>query len=518
MKLRKLVSVTLALLVVSLLPVSVLAVDNSTDGETIKGPIDANTGSNVTVESTGSVETNKGTIATNEGTVGAYTDDAKTTPDPKTGNFGTVKTNEGTVLINQKNGTVETNKGTVLFNQEKGTVETNAMTGTIGTNKGTVGKEDEDGNVVDGSGNNGVIRVNEGHVLTNNNDSFVITNAEDGIIDTNNGFVGARNDVGDPILDPKDGTGNFGDIGVNNGRITINGEKATVDTNSLIVSINNGKVTTNKGGVVENNGDVGTNYGEVWHNYGKVETNTIDGVVLNETDENGVTGEVKTNYGTIATPNEDGYKVQYGVQVKNTDGGAGTQLLQAVENTILKLAELFQRDGFELVGYEDVTPPPVGEVAEYSLTSDPDTDTDTEFKATRPSILSLIWKAIAKPSGGSDGGDEPTSSGNTGRMNPPVLSSLSADKVSVGALIRCGKVIFKIIEVNDDSIRVATVDTLSQRNQEDMMGYLKQYLSADQIAKFIGQPELLDADEIAQFFKDNKAHIAFYAAKDLFEA
>ena len=579
MKLRKLLSITLALLLVlSLLPVGALA-DTVPDNYTEHA--DNSVGHGDTMNNNyATISINQGTITNNGGADGSapsalvYQNDG-TIVNNYAGvgeNNVTIETNKGTVGIEDADGnvvdisgnfgTVETNEGKVLINQKDGTVETNTLTGTIETNKGTVGKKGEDGNVVGGSGNNGVIRVNEGHVLTNNFDGIVITNTKDGTIDTNNGFVGARNDANEPLFNS--GTGNFGFIDVNNGKITINGENATVDTNNFVVYENNGDIGTNNGGVeynygdivtnngsvYENDGDIDTNnflvefnYGgidtnsyEVWYNYGTVETNTIYGIVWNETDTNGVTGEVKTNYGTMLTPTEDdggvdgvNYKVQYGVQVQNTDGGTGNTLLQAVKNTILELAELFQRDGYELVGYEDVTPTSIEEYpddipAEFSLPSEPDPDTDTpelsatDFQAKRPSILSLIWKAITKPSGGSDGGAEPTSSGNTGRISPPVLSSLSADKVSVGALIRCGKVIFKIIEVNDDSIRVATVETLSKQNQEDMMGYLKQYLSAAQIAKFIGEPELLDADEIAQFFKDNRAHIAFYAAKDLFEA
>ena len=45
--------------------------------------------------------------------------------------------------------------------------------------------------------------------------------------------------------------------------------------------------------------------------------------------------------------------------------------------------------------------------------------------------------------------------------------------------------------MNDDSIRVATVSKLSEQALADMLGFLKQHLSDAQIAKFIGEPELL---------------------------
>ena len=571
MKMKRLLASVLALLlVVSLLPIGAMAAVDTKAGQTVdeiksgdtmnnnKGTVTTNNGNlnhnllggevvtnnkDITTNHTGgTVKTNasNGTITENWGTVNDNSGSIKTNEaNPKEGKAGVVVvnnnsigTNKGTVETNAEGGKIETNNGTVGKKDDNGnavagtgnngTIETN--NGTVITNNetGTVGEKDENGNAVAGTGNNGTIETNNGTVISNNEDGTVVTNAKGGEIETNNGTVGVvdeyettPNGYGKPI--PEDGTGNFGNIDINNGSLIVNHEDATV-------GINNGDIELNYGDIDTNNDYV------VW-NYGTVETNTIDGTVWNETtqDQNGqnVTGTVTNNYGTMITNtgkvDEDGrsiYKTEYGVQVQNTDGGAGTKLLQAVENTIVKLADLFKRDGYELVGYNDITPEPEypdedwdGPV-EYALNNNPSAQelSATEFHATRPSILSLIWKAIVKPAApsGSSGEPEP----KTVQNNIP--TTLSADQVKVGAYVRQGNLLFRIIEVNDDYIRVATVPKLSEQDLADMLGFLKQHLSDAQIAKINGEPALLEQELVTYFFGGTFEHISFYAAPDLF--
>ena len=481
------------------------------------GTVTTNNGSMDYNDATGTIETNNYQVMCNEGTVETNAKGGKIED-----NSGTVETNNGSMDYNHATGIIETNKGEVLENGIGSTVETNAKGGEIETNNGTVGEKDENGNAVADTGNNGTIKTNNGTVITNNETGTVVTNAKGGEIETNNGTVGVvdryestPNGYGKPI--PEDGTGNFGNIDINNGSLIVNHEDATV-------GINNGDIELNYG-------DIDTNNDYVAWNYGTVETNTIDGTVWNETtqDQNGqnVTGTVTNNYGTMITNtgkvDEDGrsiYKTEYGVQVQNTDGGAGTKLLQAVENTIVKLADLFKRDGYELVGYNDITPEPEypdedwdGPV-EYALNNNPSAQelSATEFQATRPSILSLIWKAIVKPAApsGSSGEPEP----KTVQNNIP--TTLSADQVKVGAYVRQGNLLFRIIEVGDDYIRVATVPKLSEQALADMLGFLKQHLSDAQIAKINGEPALLEQELVTYFFGGTFEHISFYAAPDLF--
>ena len=585
MKMKRLLASVLALLlVVSLLPIGAMAAEDTKAGQTVdeiksgdtmnnnKGTVTTNNGTlkhnlsggevvtnnkDITTNHTGgTVDTNAstGTITENWGTVNDNSGSIKTNEaNPKEGKAGVVVvnnnsigTNKGTVETNAKDGKIETNNGTVGKKDENGnavantgnngTIETN--NGTVITNNetGTVGEKDENGNAVAGTGNNGTIETNNGTVISNNEDGTVVTNAKGGEIETNNGTVGVvdeyettPNGYGKPI--PEDGTGNFGNIDINNGSLIVNHEDATVGINNGDIELNYGDIDTNNDYVVWNYGTVETNNDYVVWNYGTVETNTIDGTVWNETtqDQNGqnVTGTVTNNYGTMITNtgkvDEDGrsiYKTEYGVQVQNTDGGAGTKLLQAVENTIVKLADLFKRDGYELVGYNDITPEPEypdedwdGPV-EYALNNNPSAQelSATEFHATRPSILSLIWKAIVKPAApsGSSGEPEP----KTVQNNIP--TTLSADQVKVGAYVRQGNLLFRIIEVNDDYIRVATVPKLSEQDLADMLGFLKQHLSDAQIAKINGEPALLEQELVTYFFGGTFEHISFYAAPDLF--
>ena len=585
MKMKRLLASVLALLlVVSLLPIGAMAAEDTKAGQTVdeiksgdtmnnnKGTVTTNNGTlkhnlsggevvtnnkDITTNHTGgTVDTNAstGTITENWGTVNDNSGSIKTNEaNPKEGKAGVVVvnnnsigTNKGTVETNAEGGKIETNNGTVGKKDDNGnavagtgnngTIETN--NGTVITNNetGTVGEKDENGNAVAGTGNNGTIETNNGTVISNNEDGTVVTNAKGGEIETNNGTVGVvdeyettPNGYGKPI--PEDGTGNFGNIDINNGSLIVNHEDATVGINNGDIELNYGDIDTNNDYVVWNYGTVETNNDYVVWNYGTVETNTIDGTVWNETtqDQNGqnVTGTVTNNYGTMITNtgkvDEDGrsiYKTEYGVQVQNTDGGAGTKLLQAVENTIVKLADLFKRDGYELVGYNDITPEPEypdedwdGPV-EYALNNNPSAQelSATEFHATRPSILSLIWKAIVKPAApsGSSGEPEP----KTVQNNIP--TTLSADQVKVGAYVRQGNLLFRIIEVNDDSIRVVIVGKLSEQALADMLGFLKQHLSDAQIAKINGEPALLEQELVTYFIGGTFEHISFYAAPDLF--
>ena len=511
MKMKRLLASVLALLLmVSLLPIGAMAAEDTKAGQTVDE-----------IKSGDTMNNNKGTVTTNNGTLkhnlsgGEVVTNYKDITTNHTG--GTVDTNASTGTITENWGTVNDNSGSIKTNEanpkegkagvvvvnnnsigtNKGTVETNAEGGKIETNNGTVGKKDDNGNAVAGTGNNGTIETNNGTVITNNE----------------TGTVGEKDENGNAVA----GTGNNGTIETNNGTVISNNEDGTV-------GINNGDIELNYGDIDTNNDYV------VW-NYGTVETNTIDGTVWNETtmDQNGenVTGTVTNNYGTMFTNtgkvDEDGrsiYKTEYGVQVQNTDGGAGTKLLQAVENTIVKLADLFKRDGYELVGYNDITPEPEypdedwdGPV-EYALNNNPSAQelSATEFHATRPSILSLIWKAIVKPAApsGSSGEPEP----KTVQNNIP--TTLSADQVKVGAYVRRGNLLFRIIEVGDDYIRVATVPKLSEQALADMLGFLKQHLSDAQIAKINGEPALLEQELVTYFFGGTFEHISFYAAPDLF--
>ena len=484
---RTLLSILLALTLLASLPMTALAEEEHLEvggAEDSGSNYESNTKDNVIVDSGVTVGTNTGKDVTNN---------------------GTINTNEGTI----------TNNGTEGGGTGSGTVDTN--NGEIANNYGTVGKKDQNGNVVEDSGNSGIIETNNGTVISNNKNGTVEINGADGTIEINNGTVGKKAQDGSVV----DGSGNSGTIETNKGTIFANNKTGTIGTNDGLVGFSGGKITTNNGIVNDNSpdGTVGTNNGEVRGNCGTVETNAINGIVYNKPamDQGGndITGKVNTNYGTVYEYDAEtrSYVTTYGVQVQNTDGGAGTKLLQAAENTVVKLAEEFKRVGYKLVGYEDITPDGMDDHAASELS-------DTEFQAKRPSILSLIWKAIVKPAAPAAPAASSTSSDDEPEAKPvkvaAVPSTVATEDVKVGTVVRVKGQLFKIIEMDDGSITVVTMGTLSKKDMEDLMAFLARYLTPEQIELLLGSPELISQELADKLFGGNTNHIVFQAAKNLF--
>lgn len=551
----------LAAMLVSM-PITALAIADNPAGNTVESVATGDEmyeNSGTVTTNNGTVETNNGTVTTNNGMVDTNSGTVETN-----GEDGTVVDNSGTVDTN--NGTVGTNKGTVETNDEEGTVSANH--GTVTTNNGTVETNgDGDGNG-DGVGDslNGTVITNNGEIITNN--YYVVTNGKDGTIDTNNCMVGDffeflgatveiedKADIGKITLE----TGNFGTITDNNGTIVCNGEGGFVEnngirttdeegnqvelpglllvnkgtlnnnncgdtwfnfgivkTNSYEVMENFGTIETNKeyvwqnhGTVETNNGMVGNNYdtiennnGAVLWNVGTVETNTIEGIVSAGTDAEGKSGRVETNYGTVIA--DDIFT--YGVEVKNTDGGLGTKLIQAVKSTVLELSKLFTRDGYELVGYTQ----------QYQLNEDPwkfeenpIEVSSAEYEAVSPNLLTLIWRAVVKPAEDTEAPAKPVKA-------PVYPTTVQPEEIKTGTIVRAKDQKFKILEAEDGAILVATMGKLSQKDLQDMKAFLAKYFTPEQIAKLLGDPELLSDELVAQFFGGQGEHIFFRASADLF--
>ena len=510
MKGKRLVATMLALLlVVSLLPMTALA----------EGTFDQTDGK---IEEGQEFNYNEAQNVTNYGTVTNNTWGSEQSPLPVSikDNYGTVVNNggyvhQGTVVNNHADATVVNNKptgivvnndglvtnntGTVNNNKSGGTVEING--GKIQTNNGTVGKK-EDGQVVAGSGNNNAIDANCGTVISNNENGTVGTNTADGKIEINDGTVGNYHD--DFKLVPN--TGNYGTIGINNGTVTFNQNGATIGINNKSVAFN------------QNGATIGTNNGKVASNYGTVETNAIDGVVNNYNpgeiaarsldngdaaapEEKPNVDGVGTNFGTVVDKTSDTEKTYYGLS-----WGDSVEKLNSIESFVVsgdernldEIANGIKRDGYKMTGYtaysrKDGENTAITETKNYSMKA--------------PTWLQILWKEIVKPAS-----DEPEV--KTVQNNIP--TSLSADQVKVGAYVRRGNLLFRIIEVTDNDIRVATVGKLSEEDLADMLGFLKQHLSDAQIAKINGEPALLEQELVTYFFGDSYEHIAFRAARDLF--
>ena len=274
---------------------------------------------------------------------------------------------------------------------------------------------------------------------------------------------------------------NTGDIDINYG---------TIGTNNGYVVQNEGTIGTNEGGVERNDGTIETNNGTVEENSVKVETNGIDGDV-----KNGLKGSVEINFGTVH--NNDGttcYGLSWGDNVQSLTLIDGNMPGNADPVNLNAYAAKASRSGYKMTGY-----------TAYSRTNGADTQIEkpSEHVMDAPVWLLILWEELAVTSE-----PQPT--------RTPVYTNLSADQVRVGAFLRLGNCVFKIIGVNDDSIRVATVNKLSEEALADMLGFLKQYLSDAQIAKLIGEPALLEQELVSQFFGGSDEHIAFYASRDLF--
>ena len=543
------------------------------------GTVTTNDGNVETNGEEGTVTTNNGTVTTNNGTVETNGDGA---------DDGADDSENGTVITN--NGIVDTNKGTVETNGEEGIVTNNHGTvttnnGTVETN----GDGDGNGDGV-GDSTNGVVKTNNGEIITNNHyvetngkDGVIDTN-NCYVGDFFEYLKAAAG--GEDLADFADVTlksGNFGTIRDNNNTIVCNGKSGFVENNGVITiddegneSCTTGLVVANQGTVNNNNastwynygtlntnkGTVGNNYGTVkineemvYENYGTietnddtvlsnrtqivdnngyvpwnggtVETNTINGIVgigtITDEDGNSTSGTVGANYGTVIENNA----FYYGVEVKDTDGGLGTKLIQAMEKTIVKLTDLFKRDGYELVGYTqtyqrtEVTEsvpsedpdPIITQITKPLYEIDPITVNSTEYEAAYPNQLTLIWRAIVPPIESPKPAAEPKAEPVKAVAYP---TTVQPEAVKAGIVVQVKEQRFKILEAEDGTILVATMGKLSQKDLEDMMAFLAKYFTPEQIAKLLSDPELLSDELVVKFFGGREAHIFFRASADLF--
>ena len=589
MKMKRMIASVLALLLmVSLLPIGVMAAEDNNAGQTVDVIASGDTmNSNMGTVTTnnGEVRSNHRTVETNNGTIEFNYSGGTVSTNSENGivetNYGgTIETNNGAVKTNSL-GTIETNNGKVLETGLGSTVETNAKDGKIETNNGTVGEKDDNGNVVAGSGNSGTIETNNGTVITNNETGTVETNAKGGEIETNNGTVGDFGECYSALeTAAKDcktfeefaaavagielETGNFGTITDNKGDISYNGtdgfietnngyvglnngtvktnnsavglnngtvetnnvgvelNNGTVKTNNGYVQLNNGTVETNNGGVSQNIGTVVTNNGYVEQNTGTVVTNAIDGYVRNVSDKeiaeysledgegneaSSKEGAVNNNFGTVydytKPDGEDGLTIYYGLSWgENTDhlnliDGA---VKAETEKNLDEIARSVNNSGYRMTGY----------TAYYREGGkDIKIEETNSYIMNAPTWLKILWEKIVAAVESNEPEAKPEK-----KMSIP--TTLSADQVKVGAYVRQGNLLFRIIEVGDDYIRVATVPKLSEQALADMLGFLKQHLSDAQIAKINGEPALLEQELVTYFFGGTFEHISFYAAPDLF--
>ena len=220
MKMKRLTSFVIVLLLVCGMPVSAFAMENNPNGNTVD-----------IIHEDDTMTTNYGTVTENHGEV--------------TTNNGIVTKNHALVTVNESGGVV-TRNGTVTDNANAEVVTNNGRVvdnwGTVETNNNEI-DANYDKSIVTTNSDNGIVNQNSGTVKANN--GTVSSNTRSGTVGTNNGTVGD----------------NTGTVDINNG--TVNNE-GTVNTNNITGTVTNyssGKVGTNYGTVIDGKDNYKTTYG-----------------------------------------------------------------------------------------------------------------------------------------------------------------------------------------------------------------------------------------------------------------
>ena len=448
------------LLVVSLLPMAAMAEGtgetvNEQDNITLDQNYDKNTGDAVSVPKDITVGTNEGYVVIND---------------------GTVKTNENTVDINQ--GAINTNNKFVTENE-----------GTVGTNN-----------------NGGFVSNNTGTVENNMTGGTVVNNMKGGIVTNNTGTV-ENNMTGGTVVN------NYGGTEVNNKGGVVNNNGGTVVNNYGGPGVNN-----NADGVVNNNGGtVVSNSGVVCNNTdgSVVKVNEVDGIVSNNSlgpDADGP--KVETNFGTV---NYHKHLTYYGVHYEDESKNK-VYINQFKENTEVSISELnISRPGYKLVNCQAVE---VYDRSEENLFADVTNDDDTtknddgsvrSFTVWAPTRLKLLWEKIVTavaPAASNEPEAKP--------VKAAVPSTVKAEDVKVGTVVRAKGQLFKVIEMDDGSMTVVTMGKLSKKDMEDLKAFLAKYFTPEQIELLLGAPELISGALAEELFGGNTNHIVFKAARNLF--
>ena len=220
MKMKRLTSFVIVLLLVCGMPVSAFAMDNNPNGNTVD-----------IIHEDDTMTTNYGTVTENHGEV--------------TTNNGIVTKNHALVTVNESGGVV-TRNGTVTDNANAEVVTNNGRVvdnwGTVETNNNEIDANYEK-SIVTTNSDNGIVNQNSGTVKANN--GTVSNNTRSGTVGTNNGTVGD----------------NTGTVDINNGTVSNEG---TVNTNNITGTVTNyssGKVGTNYGTVIDGKDNYKTTYG-----------------------------------------------------------------------------------------------------------------------------------------------------------------------------------------------------------------------------------------------------------------
>lgn len=448
---RTLLSILLVLTLLVSLPLTALA-EEDPEPTHITENTQTNDQSGVVVDTDVTVGTNTGDSVTNNGTI----------------------TNNGTEDGGPDSGTVDTNNGEIYNNY--GTVETNAEGGYIWTNDGNVNTNKAGAKVLV---NDGTIGENRGEVVVNVSSS--VDSSEEG----------------------------------NDEPAVVHNNSGTVQYNHDIVEINGGVVTKNYG-LVNNaaGGEVKDNIGIVNNEAGGLlndvfltknpESTGYDDDYIKQYEQ--FTGEAATYVGTelevgwIETTNEEtGEKTYRDFE----DDGICNIVKQAIQGTVLNLKELgklFQKDDYEVVGYQEYNRASDG--IESSV--DKPVVYQTMYKVQYPDIwLNLIWgKAVIKPVA-SPAGDE------------AVPTSYNPNYIGLGSVIFINEKGYKVVEIKDDAYVVVTFDALPDEDVADLNALFDKLFTPEQQKLIKNMGQLLDSEDVLTIFGKPGNHPVFQFQKDL---
>ena len=357
-------------------------------------------------------------------------------------------------------------------------VTMNQNMGEVGTNGGTIKQNVH----VNGFSTSGIVHVNDGTIEENYGQ--VVENFKTVENNEVGGSVGTNQDTGTIGTNNSTVNGNYGDIGTNNGMVHHN--NGTIGTNNGTVSINNGTVETN--GID----------GVVYHNNGGAAGQSNDDAIETPTEQPPVVAGVDTNFGTVH--NDADGNTYYGLS-----WGESVDKLNSIESfvedgtegiNLNDYAAKASRSGYKMTGF-----------TAFARKNGTDTKiTDTANHTMKaPVWLQILWEKL--------GGK---SESKATVANVP--THVAAGDVQEGTLVRCGNMVFLVIEVGEDYILVTTMSAQSKKDMEDPMAYLAKYLTPEQIELLQGSPEQLSEELAAKLFGGNTKHIVFKAAKNLFAA
>ena len=138
------------------------------------------------------------------------------------------------------------------------------------------------------------------------------------------------------------------------------------------------------------------------------------------------------------------------------------------------------------------------------------TSDTTNYTMNAPVWLQILWEKITgKPAASNEPEAKPVKAA-------ALPSTVAAEDVKVGTVVRVKGQLFRVIEMDDGSMTVVTMGKLSKKDMEDLMAFLAKYFTPEQIELLLGDPELISGALAEELFGGNTGHIVFKAARNLF--